>query len=658
MTKRSSRITAILFVLLAIGSAIHAQSLTTVMVPMRDGVRLATDCYVPAGPGPFPVILVRTIYGKSGSAAFAQEYLNLGYAVVIQDLRGRFDSEGVNNGFESDGWGPLQDGIDTLAWVRAQPQCNGKVGTVGNSALGISQILNAAAGGNIDCQLVHVAPCEFYGYVSYMGGVFLKNLVEGWTTSTGIAHTIDLYKAHPTRDSFWSYYDARSRASQVTAPGLHLGGWFDVFQQGTIDNFTTRQHDGGQGARGNQKLVIGPWGHNRSSTIGELTFPRSALPTLQPIQEMFIEHWLEGTENGVMNEAPVNYYTMGAVDEAGAPGNEWHAAGDWPPFPTVQRAYRAAAGNVLSSEAAAQDDDALTFTFDPSNPCPTRGGQNLMMAAGPMDQRPVSTRADVLRFATQPLPRPVELTGRVHARLYVSTDAPDTDFTAKFVDIYPDGREMLMLDGIQRVKFRDSDVTPSPLPIGQIGVLEVDLWSISLIVNAGHRIGMQVSSSNYPRFEVNPNNGDDFPGAHPLRVAHNTLHTGAQYPSALYLPLRDSDGDALPDYDEAAFGSDPLRADTDGDGLSDYQEAAYDGNAAAYNPYNRFTNRTGTDLSLTSGDTDGDGIGDAAEVSGGGNPIDPGAIAAMPASGPAAILALILCLGLAGRAALLRRSGA
>jgi putative CocE/NonD family hydrolase len=430
---------------------------------------------------------------------------------------------------------------------------------VGNSALGISQILNAAAGGNIDCQLVHVAPCEFYGYVSYMGGVFLKNLVEGWTTSTGIAHTIDLYKAHPTRDSFWSYYDARSRASQVTAPGLHLGGWFDVFQQGTIDNFTTRQHDGGQGARGNQKLVIGPWGHNRSSTIGELTFPRSALPTLQPIQEMFIEHWLEGTENGVMNEAPVNYYTMGAVDEAGAPGNEWHAAGDWPPFPTVQRAYRAAAGNVLSSEAAAQDDDALTFTFDPSNPCPTRGGQNLMMAAGPMDQRPVSTRADVLRFATQPLPRPVELTGRVHARLYVSTDAPDTDFTAKFVDIYPDGREMLMLDGIQRVKFRDSDVTPSPLPIGQIGVLEVDLWSISLIVNAGHRIGMQVSSSNYPRFEVNPNNGDDFPGAHPLRVAHNTLHTGAQYPSALYLPLRDSDGDALPDYDEAAFGSDPLR---------------------------------------------------------------------------------------------------
>ncbi|MDX9971425.1 MAG: CocE/NonD family hydrolase [FCB group bacterium] len=558
-----------------------AQSLSTVMVPMRDGVRLASDCYLPAGPGPFPVVLIRTIYGKGGSAGDANAYLSLGYAVVVQDTRGRFESEGVNNGFESDGWGPLQDGIDTLAWIRAQPECNGRIATAGGSALGITQVLNAAAGGEITCQIIRVAPSQFHSGVSYMGGVFVKNLVEDWTTATGIAHTIPIYKAHPTNDDYWSYYDAEARVEHVTAPALHMGGWFDIFQQGTIDNFVSRQHNGGPGAKGNQKLIIGPWTHGLSNAGGELSYPTTGAPNSTSYQVRFLDCWLNGTDNGIMSEPAVNYYVVGAVGEAGAPGNVWRTAEDWPPFPTVERELCAAADGALTMGAAGAGDDALTFTYNPANPCPTVGGQNLMMAAGVMDQRPVSGRPDVLRFATPPLTRPMEIAGRVRARLYVSSDAPDTDFTAKLVDIYPNGREMLMLDSIQRVKFRNSDVTADPLVPGQVGVLDVDMWSISLIVNTGHRIGLQISSSNYPRFEINPNTGDDFPGANPPRVAHNTLHTGAQYPSALILPLRDSDNDALPDYDEAGIGTDPNDPDTDGDWFTDKEEVDGDSDPTA-----------------------------------------------------------------------------
>jgi hypothetical protein len=197
--------------------------------------------------------------------------------------------------------------------------------------------------------------------------------------------------------------------------------------------------------------------------------------------------------------------------------------------------------------------------YDPAQPFPTHGGANLLLPAGPFDQRTVNEgRTDLLKFATAPLERPIEVTGRVRVVLYVSSDAPDTDFTAKLVDVFPagDDREILMLDNIRRVKYRSGFEAPAPLLVSpdQVVTIEIDLWSISWIYNTGHRIGLQISSSNYPRFEKNPNTGDDFPKEDNLRVAHNMVHTGKNRPSALFLPLRDAtpdeDGDGVKDGDK------------------------------------------------------------------------------------------------------------
>ena len=192
----------------------------------------------------------------------------------------------------------------------------------------------------------------------------------------------------------------------------------------------------------------------------------------------------------------------------------------------------------LARSIPAGDEGRAEFIYDPRDPCPTHGGANLALPSGPFDQRKVSSRNDVLRFTTEPLAAPLEITGRVKVRLFVSSDAPDTDFTAKLVDVYPDGREILLLDSIQRVKLRDSLETPELLPPGEVGELEIDLWSISIVFARGHRIGLQISGSNYPRFEKNPNTGADFPSDDSLQTARNRVHFGPGNPSSLVLPVR------------------------------------------------------------------------------------------------------------------------
>jgi putative CocE/NonD family hydrolase len=239
--------------------------------------------------------------------------------------------------------------------------------------------------------------------------------------------------------------------------------------------------------------------------------------------------------------AKVYYYVMGA-DTEGAPGNEWRTADTWPPFEAAPTPYYLSANGALSTDAPRAESASLSFDFDPSNPVPTRGGANLYLPAGPLDQRPVSsTRKDVLPFATAPLDVPMEITGRVTARLFVSSDAPDTDFTAKLVDIYPAGdeRQILMLDGIRRVKSRlgYDKVAPPLSGADEIIELEIDLQSVSWVIASGHRIGLHVSSSNYPRFDVNPNTGEDFAGDAGKRIAHNTVFMDASRTSSVILPL-------------------------------------------------------------------------------------------------------------------------
>jgi len=532
------RCLALLMFLILPAASCFAQ-LQTVMVEMRDGIKLETDVYLPPGDGPFPAVLMRSVYGRGAGAQLAQPQNKQGIALVVQDTRGRGGSEGKDMVFADDGWGENQDGADTVAWIAGQNWSNGKIATAGGSALGIVQVMMAPATDLVDAQSIVVASSNFYGQIAYQGGVWRKSLTEGWTAMQKTnEYIVPAWQAHPTYDTFWQMYNAEPKAPDITAPAVHIGGWWDIFNQGTINNFVTRQHNGGEGARGKQKLIMGPWVHGVKRKIGDIELPENFNFDFGKYERRFFAACLLGKDDGILAEPAVNYYTLGDVDNPDGPGNEWRTANDWPPFPTVATSFYLRTDGHLATEPAAADISPLAYTYDPANPCPTHGGQNLLLPAGPFDQREVSGRGDVFKFATEPLAEPLEITGQVFAKLYVSTDAPDTDFTAKLVDIYPDGREILMLDGIRRLKFRNGYEKAEPLPPGEVGEITIDLWSISLIFNKGHRIGLQISSSNHPRFEINPNSGDDFPTTENLRPANNKIYIDATHPSALILPVR------------------------------------------------------------------------------------------------------------------------
>ncbi len=525
----------VLFAVVLPASAEDADRNSRQNVPMRDGTLLATDVYLPEGDGPFPVVLARSIYDINGAKGFGLIFTSQGIAFVAQQTRGYHDSEGDDAAFANDAWGEHPDGVDCLNWLRDQPWCNGKIGTIGISALAISSQLLAGTGEPLDAQVIMVGASRHYGVLAYQGGVLRKQMVEEWLKSQGSDHVIDEFKAHPTYDDYWKQFDVDARVAQVSAPAFHVGGWWDIFQQSTLDSFTSRQLHGSDASRGSQHLVIGPWLHGPVRKPGDLELRENFNHDFNADSFAFLRHHL--LDDAPLDLPAVRYYTIGDVEDENAPGNEWRTADTWPPFETVETPLYLAGGGALTDEVP--DLLNLMYRYDPTDPVPTHGGPNLVLPAGPFDQRKVSGRTDVLTFQTEPLEAPMEITGRVRVRLFVSSDAPDTDFTAKLVDIYPDGREILMLDGIQRLKFRDSFETPNLLTPGEIGEVEVDLWSISLIVNTGHRIGVQISSSNYPRFEINPNTGDDFPSeTTEPRVAENTIHTGASYPSAIILPVR------------------------------------------------------------------------------------------------------------------------
>jgi putative CocE/NonD family hydrolase len=546
MVIRRQQLTRILHIVtvFAVCGICHADTgkvLQQVMIPMRDGTKLAADVYLPKGEGPFPVVVARSVYGR-GDNKFAQPFTSQGIAFVPQDTRGRGDSEGRDRVFADDGWMLMQDGFDTISWIRRQTWCNGKVGTWGGSALGITQIWLAAAGAEVDFQSIGVASATFYGEMTYQGGVWRRALCEPWLKNQQRENVIELWKSHPYLDAFWQSMDSRPRAAHVNAPALHVGGWWDIFQQGTINNFVQRQEHGGAGAVGTQKLIMGPWAHGTHhgpQKLGDLNLPENYKFDVENLERRLYRHYLLGEQNQAERVPAVHYYTLGDVDDVEGPGNEWRTADSWPPFETVNQSYYLSPGRRLTTELPDDGKEFLEFIYDPQHPCPTHGGANLSLPSGPFDQRKVSQRADVLNFTTEPLDKPLEVTGRVSVRLFVSSDAPDTDFTAKLVDIYPDGREILLLDSIQRVKLRRSLASPSCLAPGTVGQVDIDLWSISIVFAAGHRIGLQISSSNYPRFEKNPNTGEDFPSDDNLRVTKNRVYTGPHHSSVLILPVRE-----------------------------------------------------------------------------------------------------------------------
>lgn len=391
------RLTCAIVVLLltpALGSVATEQSKQTFLVPMRDGVRLATDVYLPAEGNPAPVILMRTPYDKDIYSNLARHRAADVYAFVVQNTRGRFASEGENLPFEGDGWWGHQDGYDTLEWIAAQPWCNGKIGMHAGSAMGIAQFLAAGTGTRRLAALnIGVATPDLYTF-AYTNGLFRKALVEGWLQEEIFdPGALEIWMSHPTYDSYWQQRSAALRYGQMDVPALHSGGWYDVFSQGTIDGFLGMQEHGGPHARRAQRLVMGPGTDHVSypDFASKWPFPHADEP---PASAADAWAWFGARLKGLTSDAdlaPVNYYVMGDATDPKAPGNRWRTAESWPPFPRSATRLYLHCDRTLEPKRDRKG-TALAYPYDPHRPVPTTGGYQYDLPAGPRDQRPIESR--------------------------------------------------------------------------------------------------------------------------------------------------------------------------------------------------------------------------------------------------------------------------
>ena len=509
----------------------------TVMVPMSDGIRLATDIYFPKkGKGPWPVILKRTPYGRTNDSG---RWDGVG---VVQDMRGRFDSEGWNFPFIGCGWVSHQDGKDTVDWIRRQPWCDGRVFTVGGSALGITQNLMAVSQPQgLVAQYIEVAAADLYRHAAYIGGAFRKSQVEGWVNGNHFdPRAIDVFKAHYEYDAFWARYDTMANSSKINVPAIHVGGWFDTFALGTIDAYRTRQHHGGEGARGKQHLVMGPWTHGVNEPlimpVAGKQFPNFRMPLAYTV-EAWIERWLRGPGNPASPLPAVAYYVMGDTSDPDASGNEWRFADDWPIAHRPTAFFFHAGGRLSTERPSAAGDIFVEYTFDPAKPCPTRGGCLLNKRAGPQKQNDVEGRADVLTFTTEPLSEPIEVTGHPKVCLFFSSSAVDTDLSVRLTDVYPDGSSYLMAEGMLRVRYRQSFKQSKLLKPGKVYQIRFELWPTSIVFNRGHRIRVALTSSNYPRFDVNPGTGKPWRGIESSVKQRNRIFCSTRQASHITLPV-------------------------------------------------------------------------------------------------------------------------
>jgi uncharacterized protein len=575
-----------------------------VMVAMRDGVELATDTWIPAGDGPFPVLLVRLPYGKDLPMLFSLgivpnifALVEAGYAVVFQDCRGTFRSGGELVPMVNE----AADGTDTVAWLHAQPWCDGKIGTYGPSYLGFVQWASAlGAGGPERGGLTAIAPAvtttDYYTTPWYSeGGAMSLHTIQSWTTLMALAETQraagaadgaadpqammelaamaaqpDPYLAelpvrvrpplekqwpwwaeilsHADRDAFWTELSVADRFEDVTVPALNIGGWFDIFISSTVRTFTElRRRGGSAAARDGQRLIIGPWDHLNSTGV----YPDRQFGMLADAQacditgahQRFFDRWLRGQAGALDGTAPVRIFVMGI--------DQWRDEPDWPLPDTSYvdyfltssgRANTAGGDGGLSVSPPGQECEDI-FLYDPRRPVPTLGGRVMAPtaanAAGPVDQRSAEARDDVLCFTGPVLDEPVEVTGHVSLTLFVSSSAPDTDFTGKLVDVFPDGRAIFLTDGIMRTRYRRSLAAPAPLTPGEVTEITIDLSVTSNVFLPGHRIRLEVSSSNFPRFDRNTNTGGVIceDGEGEARAAVNRVVHGPSRPSRLVLPV-------------------------------------------------------------------------------------------------------------------------
>ncbi len=562
-----------------------------IRVAMRDGVALATDVYRPAGEGRHPVVMLRLPYNKEQPALLflAGDILRIahaGYAVVVQDCRGTWASDGSFSPYFQE----ARDGADAIAWAAAQPWASGDVGMMGASYYGATQWLAATESPPaLKALAPFITTDQYHDKWTYQGGAFQLGFILQWASATfgvaeavrrvtrgqaagasigaaiaaadGVAerywHTplaempelVELapyvadWLAHPDYDDYWQAIAPRERYDAVKVPALNFGGWYDLFLGGTLANYAAMK------GRTAQRLVIGPWVHGYNGGVyAERNFglmANDAVVDVTAQQIRWFDHHLKGADNGVDRDRAVRIFVMGP--------DVWREEEDWPlPDTDWQRWYLHSGGHAGTIE----HDGTLSTTppdgesrdiyyYDPRDPVPTVGGATFLPGlfvaanAGPRDQRAVERRADVLVYTSEVLAEDTEVTGPVRLTLHVSSNAPDTDFTGKLVDVYPDGRAMLLTDGILRARYREGLDRQVPMIPGEVYCLDIDLVATSNVFRAGHRIRLEVSSSNFPRFDRNTNTGGVIAreGAQDFKVATNQILHAGEHASHLVLPI-------------------------------------------------------------------------------------------------------------------------
>ena len=521
----------------------------TYYVQMRDGVKLATDVYYSPGSfgTPKPVILVRTPYGKTDWAydLYSTFYFIQDYHLVIQDLRGTHDSGGGQNFLlftES-----YQDGVDTVKWIMNQSWCNGKIASVGVSALCINQYFYAGLNPDgLKAQSLWFGTPELFDHAIYQGS-YHKSSVENWIESTApenydfqIDTIFDYFPKNTTMYNSTSLsIPIGPHYSNISVSALHVGGWYDHFLQGTIDGYIGYDDYGTEQAKGHQKLIMGPWTHGAvfGGKQGQLTYPNSnGFNLIFNWEQDIFDEALRGVSTD-WDGARVAYYLMGSVDEKGE-WNYWRYAYDWP-LDYVNTSFYLTHDQRLNSTVPSQAGN-FSYLYDPRDPVDTLGGQNQPFDKnGPYDQCPVENRSDLILFESEELTEPFETVGRIWGHLFVTSNCTDTDFTVKLTDVYPDGRSMLITDGSLTVRSRNAYTREDFMTGDQNDVYEllVDCWSTAYTFAPGHKIRVAISSSNYPRYGLNPNTGAPLAENYlNYNIANNTLCTGPVYNSSIILP--------------------------------------------------------------------------------------------------------------------------
>ncbi len=544
-----------------------------VKTPMHDGVELSADLYLPKAVGEqFPTILMRTPYNNNLDRFIekARRLANDGYACVLQDVRGRWDSQGQFYPFVDE----PEDGYDTQQWIGQQSWSNGKIGMFGASYMACVQWMSAPLRSEfLTCMAPRVMCNDYFNGLLYPGGAFQLGVAITWgmRTRARTAQTIDFHNwteafhslplaevaakagddvgfwrdwiEHSTDDDYWDAMNIERKFHEIAVPALEMGGWFDLYAARSFDNWNGLRERGKSPEARRSKLIVGPWPHHLSLSThtGDVDFGAQSMVDLEALEQRWFDYWLKGIDTGIVDEPPLRLFIMGI--------NEWRDEHEWPLARTDWQEWHLRSGGNANTAGgdgtlaleAADGEPPDQFVYDPEYPVQTLGGNNCcspdIVPWGPYDQRPVEMRRDVLCYTSEPLTADTEITGPIKLMLYAASDAPDTDWTAKLVDVSETGYAMNLCDGILRARYRESLSDPTLIEPGTVYEYTIEVGVTANVFRQGHRIRLEISSSNFPRFDRNPNTGHAIGVDADMRAARQTVHHSREHPSRILLPV-------------------------------------------------------------------------------------------------------------------------